>query len=83
MIKYFEKVEPEFKVGDTVTYMPRGKAYQAEVNNIQFIGAAAHLDEVEYILEVKGTIVETKVRASCRCIYESVMYRRSHDIAWG
>lgn len=82
MNPYDEKVQPEFAIGDTVTYMPHDRAYQATVRNYRYIGAAAHPDEIEYILDVKADILDADWIATCRQIYESVMYRRNHSITW-
>ena len=78
-----EKIQPEFEHGDTVTYMPYEKAFKATVLRHQYIGAAAHPDEVEYILDVEGMIGDHhKTIGTCRSIYESGMFRRSHTISW-
>lgn len=74
--------KPEFAIGDTVTYMPYEKAYQATVSTYRYIGAGAHPDEIQYLLRVDDDALEANWVASCREIYESVMYRRSHSITW-
>ena len=83
MNPYDEKVQPEFAIGDTVTYMPHDRAYQATVRNYRYIGAAAHPDEIEYVLEVEADAMNSDWITTCRNIYESCMYRRSNDICWG
>jgi hypothetical protein len=77
-----ELVQPEFAVGDTVTYFPHDRAYEATVKNIRYKGAAALPDEVEYILDVRADILDAGWVATCREIYESCMYRRHHSITW-
>jgi hypothetical protein len=74
--------KPEFAIGDTVTYMPFDQAYQATVLTYRYIGAGTHPDEVKYLIRVEGDVLEADWVATCREIYESAMYKRSHSISW-
>ena len=77
------RIEPEFAVGDTVTYMPYGAAYQATVTGHRFYGPVTHPDEINYRIKIDSDLIEADWIVSCREIYESGMFAKSHSISWG